>query len=502
MKRDAQTLPDGRYFRIRTRLFAHLCIATFALNLVACDQPGDLDHDGVDDKSDNCLVVKNPDQRDSDDDGQGDACDFVNDRDRDGVGDERDNCPTVSNPDQSDSDGDGQGDACDGLNDRDGDGVADENDNCPVVVNPDQRDSDGDGHGDACDSFSDSDGDGVADENDNCPTVSNRYQRDSDGDRQGDACDASTALPSAGLLRAEVTAYSSHSAEFTLDLFAVGPESQLYSSLDPADFTIGSFELPSSPGLHEFRQTGTVLNRQSAMGPFSAVLLLDQSGTVASTDPNDARLAAAAAFTDNLSSGDEVALLAFASDGRLPFSPVTSYRDSDGNDFTQNTDELDGQLQSLAHLEGGGRPLYDAIIIAANFSVNSATAGNRRVVLVFTDGRDTNSSSSLEDVIVFATEHGVEIHPVTLSGDVNITALLQIAARTGGSLSSADDARRLISHFGALGPFLAGSGQFYRTTWSMSLVGGELYPGYWIGSSVLIDTPGGTVFAPFRLDFN
>ena len=466
MKSDAHTSPDGRYFRIRTRLFAYWCIVTFALSLVACDQPGDLDHDGVDDKSDNCLVVKNPDQLDSDDDGQGDACDFVNDLDGDGVADERDNCPTVKNPDQIDSDGDGQGDACDFVNDRDrdGDGVADENDNCPAVANPDQRDS--------------------------------------DGDRQGDACDASTALPSAGLLRAEVTAYSSHSAEFTLDVFAVGPDSQLYSSLDAADFTIGSFELPSSPGLHEFRQTVTVLNRQSSMGPYSAVLLMDQSGTVSSTDPNDARLAAAAAFTDSLSSGDEVALLAFASDGRLPFSPVTSYRDSDGNDFTKNTDELDGQLQSLANLEGGGRPLYDAIIIAANFSVNSATAGNRRVVLVFTDGRDTASTSSMEEVIDFAIEYGVEIHPVTLSGDVDIAALSQIAARTGGSLSSADDARRLISHYGAMGPLLAGSAQFYRTTWSMSLVGGEVYPGYWISTSVFIDTPGGTVFVPFRLDFD
>ena len=134
---------------------------------------------------------------------------------------------------------------------------------------------------------------------------------------------------------------------------------------------------------------------------------------------------------------------------------------------------MDGQLQSLANLEGGGRPLYDAIIIATNFSVNSATAGNRRVVLLFTDGRDTSSNSSLEDVIDFATEHGVEIHPVTLSGDVDIAALSQIAARTGGSLSSADDARRLISHYGGMGPLLAGSGQFYRTTWSMSLVGGE-----------------------------
>ena len=95
---------------MRARSAAYFAIVTVAVCILGCDQPGDLDHDGVDDKKDNCLVVKNPDQKDSDGDGQGDACDLINDRDGDGVADERDNCPNASNPDQRDSDGDGQGD--------------------------------------------------------------------------------------------------------------------------------------------------------------------------------------------------------------------------------------------------------------------------------------------------------------------------------------------------------------------------------------------------------
>ena len=55
---------------------------------------------------DNCPLVPNPDQRNSDSDSHGDACD---------------NCKTVANFDQKNMDGDSKGDACDP--DIDGDGT-------------------------------------------------------------------------------------------------------------------------------------------------------------------------------------------------------------------------------------------------------------------------------------------------------------------------------------------------------------------------------------------
>ena len=81
---------------------------------------GDNDGDEVPRLQDNCRVVYNPSQTNSDRDIWGDACD---------------NCPRVTNTSQTDADKDGVGNACD---------------NCPLRPNPDQADRDKDGIGDAC----------------------------------------------------------------------------------------------------------------------------------------------------------------------------------------------------------------------------------------------------------------------------------------------------------------------------------------------------------------
>lgn len=179
------------------------------------DEDADTDADGTGDNAD----------ADADADGINDTDDvfplnnlLAADPDNDGVDSGgaaaagQDNCPLVDNAGQLDTDGDLLGDACDDFpsdanlaSDPDGDSVdsggatGQPQDNCPLVANgvieDNQSDADGDLVGDACDAFEndpaesvDSDGDGVGDNADAFPTDSSETA-DQDGDRCGDNLD-------------------------------------------------------------------------------------------------------------------------------------------------------------------------------------------------------------------------------------------------------------------------------------------------------------------------
>lgn len=128
----------------------------------------DRDGDGIPEDTDNCSLVANSDQLDTDGNGVGDAC---QDSDGDTILDAVDNCPFFASANQADGDGDGLGDVCD---------------NCVAVANFLQENLDGDALGNACDP--DDDEDTWLDEIDNCPLVSND-QSDIDTDGLGDVCD-------------------------------------------------------------------------------------------------------------------------------------------------------------------------------------------------------------------------------------------------------------------------------------------------------------------------
>ncbi|KAI4467407.1 thrombospondin [Holotrichia oblita] len=170
--------PNARCHTLSFDVFRCICNTGWAGDGIVCGKDTDIDGwpdqnlpcDGKTCRQDNCRLVPNSGQEDSDNDGIGDSCD--NDSDNDGHPDDQDNCRLRYNPDQANTDGDRFGDECD---------------NCPDRQNNDQRDFDHDGIGDECDD--DIDGDGLRNSEDNCPKKPNRDQKDRDRDGFGDVCD-------------------------------------------------------------------------------------------------------------------------------------------------------------------------------------------------------------------------------------------------------------------------------------------------------------------------
>ena len=187
--------------------------------------------------------------------------------------------------------------------------------------------------------------------------------------------------------------------------------------------------------------------------------MLDQSGSITTTDPGNLRLQAAKIFLGKLGTGDQVACGAFASAGSLPYD-ITHYQD-----FTTDGRSLFPTIDALASKEGGGTPLYKATVAALRDVAEKGPTANK-AALIFTDGEDTGGGWTIDQVIAEAKRLGVPLHMVGLGKDTKIDVLARMAYATGGSYMQAIDAGQLIALYGNLGALLRGSTGGYRTRWT------------------------------------
>ena len=186
---------------------------------------------------------------------------------------------------------------------------------------------------------------------------------------------------------------------------------------------------------------------------YAAALMLDQSGSVNSTDPTGARLFSAKAFvqTVDAASGDSVLLSAFADDNDtqtalIPTKPMTVY-----GDFTDDGATYFDELDDLAGQAAGGTPLYRSLFPEAGrqqcrsgIHDRSDRRGRGHRACVGSTRRSscspmartrsavvrTPAVSSGEHVIDHANAAGIEIFTIGLSDEVDFEALGELASGT------------------------------------------------------------------------
>lgn len=259
-------------------------------------------------------------------------------------------------------------------------------------------------------------------------------------------------LPSAAILGIEVIDKTDDLLKFRMNMAVFRDSENIEENLSSSAFAIDSLEIAGYNSGFANNLTNRV--KGGSAGNYSALLLMDQSGSISSTDRGNYRLEAAKIFTLNLGPNNNLALWSFGGSGHKALL-----------DFTTDTATVVQEIEKLRGMQSGGTPLYTSQYEAITYTKGNSTKTNK-AILTFTDGQNSGGGSS-ENVVNHALSQGVALYNIGL-GDVSTDLLLQQAVATKGAFMYAKDAKQLISIFGNLNKLLAHTATYYQTEWTIS----------------------------------
>lgn len=252
----------------------------------------------------------------------------------------------------------------------------------------------------------------------------------------------------------------------------------------------------------------TVIPGQVAQ-PFATALLMDQSGSIQTSDATGARLFAGKAFLGRLAPSDRVLLAAFADGAALiPSQPLTVYppfRDTTTLAAGNWGPSYFAALDALAPLVGGNTPLYGALDLVRARIVGDTTlpAGIAKTIVVFTDGQatdcgDPNACRTRRDAAIQAARaDGVRVFTIGLSSAVDAEALGDLAHRTGGAFLYADNAEQALTLYGSVSQLLSLSMPTYRLRWTVQVDSPAALAGHMLIGRVQVKAGQKTIEVPF-----
>ena len=210
---------------------------------------------------------------------------------------------------------------------------------------------------------------------------------------------------------------------------ALGPKFTAAAGVDP-QARYDSYRAPSSEVVNAMLTSW----ESYAKKPSKVVLVVDSSGSMAG-DKLPAVQATLQSYINHLGSKEEVALIDFDGQIRPPIVvDGTPQGKSKGIEFVNS-------LQAQ-----GGTKLYDAALYSRNWLAQNLRKDGINAVVILTDGEDSGSSNSLDQVKAelqksgFGSDQRIAFFTVGYgkSGEFDASVLQQIADRNGGYYSQGD----------------------------------------------------------------
>lgn len=167
--------------------------------------------------------------------------------------------------------------------------------------------------------------------------------------------------------------------------------------------------------------------------PVDLVIVMDKSGSMAANGKIGAARNSLVQFIQQLDEADRLRVIVFSSElsDLTPLTPIGPKRD-------------DVMRRVSGVIEGGETRLYDAVQQAYTDLVKDGDPKHIRAVVVLTDGKDTQSTASLQDVTQQIAASGgeggnaIKLFTIAFGDDADKDVLKQLAEPTGGQQYNSD----------------------------------------------------------------
>jgi VWFA-related protein len=215
--------------------------------------------------------------------------------------------------------------------------------------------------------------------------------------------------------------YHTGTSEVRITFFATDQSNRLVENIEKDDFAV----VDSGQVIREFRSLA-----RSNENALDVVALVDTSESVVRRFQATRHDVLQLVSQESLTGGDNVSVVTFS--GLQPVLLCT---------IDCHTPQTEKSLLTLR--PGGVTPLFDTLIYAADFVSRRQTPGVRPVLILFSDGNDTVSRTSVVEALEAVTAIGAPLYAIDLSEprhDLAGSVVLQrMAETTGGRYFSVRD---------------------------------------------------------------